>query len=359
MKAAVAYAPRDIRLADVPQPQPGPGDVLLHVDAVGICGSDIHLYRGDHPYRVFPLIYGHEFAATVAAVGAQVTNAQPGDRVVVEPLIACGQCYPCRIGRHNCCVKLQVIGVHRDGGLAEAVAVPAQRVYAIPADLDPRIAALCEPFSIGMQAVSRGTITGEDRVVILGAGPIGLTILAIAKSRGAQVTIVDLLDSRLELAQRLGADVVINGTTAHVQQAVDEWTGGEGASVVVEATGNARVMESTVDLVAFAGRIVLVGVTTKPVTFPGLDFTRKELTVLGSRNNASRFADAVDFVVKHRDAVGALITQRYPFERVAEAFTMADEHPDQVCKIVINVRAAGQQIFVRKSQALRSRLEPS
>jgi L-gulonate 5-dehydrogenase len=337
MKAAVAYAPRDLRLADVERPVPGPGEVRVDVAAVGICGSDVHLFRGDHPYRVFPLIYGHEFSGTVGDIGSDVAGLVPGMPVVVEPLLPCGGCYPCRIGRHNCCVNLQVIGVHRNGGLAESVVVPAERVYPIPAFLDPAVAGLCEPFSIGMQAVGRGQISAEDRVLILGAGPIGLTVLAIAQSRGAQVAIVDLLASRLQLAGQLGADLLIDGTATDVRQTVLDWTGGDGASVVVEATGNVRAMESTVDLVAFAGRIVLVGVTTKPVTFPGLDWTRKELTVLGSRNNASRFGDAVRFVVEHRDLVAKLITQRFPFDQTVQAFEMADTQPDQVCKIVIEV----------------------
>lgn len=339
MKAAVAYAPHDIRLTDVSAPQPGPDDMLLDVAAVGICGSDVHLFRGEHPYRVFPMIYGHEFSATVREVGSNVNSIVPGDPVVVEPLLNCGRCYPCRIGRPNCCVKLQVIGVHRNGGLAESVVVPAARVYPVPRDLDRHVAALCEPFSIGMQAVGRGDITSEDRVVILGAGPIGLTVLAIAKGQGASVAIADLLPSRLQLAHELGADLLLNGNEANVQQTVLDWTDGEGASVVVEATGNVRAMESTVDLVAFAGRIVLVGVTTKPVTFPGVEWTRKELTILGSRNNAGRFGDAVRFVLDHRNVVAKLITHRFPFDQTVQAFELADTQPDQVSKIVINVNA--------------------
>ncbi len=337
MKAAVAYAPRDLRLEDVPEPQFGPTDVLLDVRTVGICGSDVHLFRGDHPYRVFPMIYGHEFAATVRAVGADVVNLEPGTPVVVEPLIACGTCYPCRVGRHNCCTTLQVLGVHRNGGLAQAVVVPAQRVYPVPTDLDPHVATLCEPFSIGMQAVARGGIDSADRVVVLGAGPIGLTVLAIAKQRGAAVAVVDLLQSRLELARTFGADVLINGAHDDELHTVLDWTGGDGASVVVEATGNVRAMESTVDLVAAAGRIVLVGVTTKPITLPGVEFTRKELTILGSRNNASRFGDAVQFVTEHHHAVAAMITQHFVFDDVVQAFELADTQPDHVCKIVIDI----------------------
>jgi 2-desacetyl-2-hydroxyethyl bacteriochlorophyllide A dehydrogenase len=335
MRAAVAYAPHNIRITDVPRPELHAGEVLLNIRAVGICGSDIHLYRGDHPYRVFPLIYGHEFTATVAALGEGVSNVKVGDSVVVEPLLSCGHCYPCRIGRPNCCTHLKVIGVHTNGGLAETIVVPAHLVYRVPPELPPEVAALCEPFSIGMNACERGAITAADQVVVLGAGPIGITILAIAKSRGAKVAIVDLLPSRLELADQLGADLVINGSIVDVPTAVQEFTGGDGASVVVEATGSPRAMESTVDLAAFAGRIVLVGVTTKPVTFPGLDFTRKELTILGSRNNAGFFGDAVEFVQHHPRQVQQLITQRFPFEQVVDAFELADKHPEEVCKAVV------------------------
>jgi 2-desacetyl-2-hydroxyethyl bacteriochlorophyllide A dehydrogenase len=311
--------------------------VLLDVRAVSICGSDIHLFRGDHPYRVFPLIYGHEFAATVGALGPGVAGLEPGAPVVVEPLLSCGACYPCRIGRYNCCVNLRVLGVHTNGGLAESVVVPAARVFAVPAALRPDVASLCEPFSIGMQAATRGAIDERDRVVVLGAGPIGLTILAIAKSRGARVAIVDLLESRLELARRLGADLAINGATSDPVADVADWTGGEGASVVAEATGSARAVEQTVELVASAGRIVLVGVTTKPVTFPGLDFTRKELTILGSRNSASVFGEAVRFVGEHHASIAAMITHRFAFDQALQAFQTAEAQPEAVCKAVIEI----------------------
>lgn len=337
MKAAVAYAPRDIRLADVPRPEPGPGEVRLDVRAVGICGSDIHLFRGDHPYRVFPLIYGHEFTAVVGDVGPGVSGLEAGAPVVVEPLLNCGTCYPCRVGRYNCCTSLRVIGVHTNGGLAESVVVPAERVFRVPPDMPAEVAALCEPFSIGMQAITRGQISSEDRIAILGAGPIGLTVLAIAKSRGAQVAIIDLLDSRLEFAHELGADLLVNGATSNANEAILNWTDNEGASAVVEATGNARAVESTVDLVASAGRIVLLGVTPKPVTFPGLDFTRKEMTILGSRNSANVFGEAVRFVVEQQDVVSAMITHRFAFDDTLRAFETADTQPEAVCKAVITI----------------------
>jgi L-gulonate 5-dehydrogenase len=340
MKAAIAYAPRDIRLTHTPDPEPGPDDVLLDVRTVGICGSDIHLFRGDHPYKVFPLIYGHEFDATVAALGERAggSGLVVGDHVVVEPLLACGECYPCRIGRPNCCTRLKVIGVHTNGGFAERVVVPARCVHALPQELPSDIASLCEPFSIGMQAAGRAAISDADRVVVLGAGPIGQTVLAIAASLGAPVAVVDMIDSRLELARAMGAELTINAATSDVQQAVLDFTDGEGASVVVEATGNTRAMESTVGLVAAAGRIVMLGVPDKPVTLPGLEFTRKELTILGSRNNAGRFPDAVRFVLDHRAQVAQLISRSFAFDEVVAAFEMADTQPDKVCKVVVNVR---------------------
>lgn len=337
MHAAVAYAPYDIRYEQRSRPHAEFGEVLIDVSAVGICGSDIHLFRGEHPYRVFPMVYGHEFSGRVAALGDGVTGIELGGSVVVEPLIACGRCYACRNGRPNCCVQLQVIGVHRDGGLQNSLAVPAERVYSVPSDLDPQVAALCEPFSIGMQAAARGEIGGSDRVVILGAGPIGLTVLAIAHSRGARVAVVDLLPSRLRHAEQLGAELLIDASKRDATGAVLDFTGGDGASVVVEATGSRAAMESTVALVAAGGRIVLVGLTTEAVTFPGLDFTRKELTVLGSRNNAGRFGDAVRFVSEHRDAVAGMITQRFTFQNVGAAFELAESNPAEVCKVIIQV----------------------
>jgi len=337
MHAAVAYAPYDIRYEQRPRPSPGPGEVLIDVAAVGICGSDVHLFRGEHPYRVFPTVYGHEFSGRVAALGEGVSGVEAGASVVVEPLIACGRCYPCRQGRPNCCVELRVIGVHRDGGLQGSVAVPAACVYSIPADLDAHIAALCEPFSIGMQAASRGEIAAGDRVVILGAGPIGLTVLATARSRGAEVAMVDLLPERLEHAARWGADLLIDASHEDTKAMVLGFTDAEGASVVVEATGSRKAMESTVDLVAAGGRIVLVGVTTEPVTFRGLEFTRKELTILGSRNNAGRFGEAVRFVLEHREAVAGMISQRFPLSEVGAAFRLAESNPARVCKVVVEV----------------------
>jgi threonine dehydrogenase-like Zn-dependent dehydrogenase len=336
VEALVTYAPFKMAFEQRPEPHPGPGEVVIRTQSVCICGSDVHLYRGDHPYRTYPMIFGHEASGVVERVGDGVTGLAPSDPVVVEPLIPCGGCYPCRIGRRNCCSRMRTVGVTTDGALAELFVVPAHCVYRLPAGLSPSVAALAEPFSIGFQAAARGEIAAADRVVVLGAGPIGLTTLAAAKVRGAQVAVADLLDARLAFAKGMGADLTINSDSADPVRAVLDWTEEEGASVVVEAVGLPQTLESTIRLVADAGRVVIVGVTERKFCLRGVDVTRKELTISGSRNNLGRFQEAVDFVAGNTALAGGMITHSYPFKEAIAAFEKADQHPSETCKVVID-----------------------
>ena len=339
MKALVTSAPYEMAFTDRPEPSPGPGEVVVETKAVGVCGSDIHLYRGDHPYRTYPMVFGHEASGVVAAVGNGVSNLTVGEAVVMEPLIPCGECYPCRIGRRNCCSRMKTVGVTTNGALADRFSVPAHCLYRLPDNIPHRIAALVEPFSIGFQAAYRAEITDSDRVVVLGAGPIGLTTLAAVKERGARVLITDLIDNRLAIADRMGADLVVNSAETDLVQAVLDWTEGDGASVVVEAVGLPETIEVTIDLVSDAGRVVVVGVTERKFALRGVDVTKKELTIHGSRNNLGRFQQAIDYVSAHPDLAEQLITHKYPFEDAPAAFEQADQHPDETCKVIIEFNA--------------------
>jgi len=335
VEALVTYAPFKMGFEHRPDPRPARGEVAIRTQAVSLCGSDIHLYRGDHPYRTYPMIFGHEATGVVEAVGEGVTGFAPADPVILEPLIPCGKCYPCRIGRRNCCSRMQTVGVTTEGALAELFVVPAHCVYRRPAGLPPSVAALVEPFSIGFQAVARGQIDAADRVVILGAGPIGLTTLAAAREQGARVAIADLLESRLIIAQRMGAELIINSSQADLAAVVLDWTEGEGASVVVEAVGSPQTLESAIRLVADAGRVVIVGVTERTFALRGVDVTKKELTICGSRNNLGRFQKAIDFVAGNTELARGMITQSYPFKEAIAAFEKADRDPAETCKVVI------------------------
>jgi len=298
MRAAIFHAPYDVRLGEHDTPQAGPGEVVAAVRAAGICAGDMYLYLGKNPYATYPVIGGHEIAGEVVAAGPGVTGLAAGDAVVIEPFIGCGRCYPCRIGKHNCCANLQIIGNHLPGGYAEHVLAPAANVHRVPAGLSPLAASFAEPVAIGVQACRRGAVAEGEYVVILGAGPIGLALVEVARARGARVAITDMLAARLETAAALGAEVLPAGEA--LLPAVLERTDGEGAPVVIEATGSPQAMESTVDLVAAGGRIVIVGLVKKGVgvTFPALDFTRKEMSVFGSRASANCFPEALDLLAR-------------------------------------------------------------
>jgi threonine dehydrogenase-like Zn-dependent dehydrogenase len=229
----------------------------------------------------------------VAEVGAGVHGLRPGLPVVVEPFIGCGHCYPCRVGKSNCCANLQIIGVHRPGGFAEYVTAPAANIHPVPPGISALFASFAEPVAIGVQACRRGEVSAGEYVLILGCGPIGLALIEVARARGAHPVAVDLLPDRLQTAAELGAQT-LRADDQLLEQVLAQ-TQGEGAPVVIEATGNPKAMEQTAALVAAGGRIVIVGLVKQGVAiaFPGLDFTRKEMTIVGSRASVNCFPEAL------------------------------------------------------------------
>ena len=313
MQAFIINEPYNSVIGEWEKPEPGPDEVLVEVRACGICAGDMYAYLGKNPYAVYPAICGHEIAGMISELGSEVEEWEPGQRVVVEPFIGCGTCYPCRVGKSNCCANLKIIGAHIPGGYAEYVKAPANLIHKIPKELNFTWAAFAEPVAIGVQACRRGEVGGED-VLILGCGPIGLACIEVAKARGARVTATDIDPDRLASAQAFGAGTL--PADAHLLERALEITNGEGFPVVIEATGNPQAMESTVDLVAAGGRIVILGLLKQGVrvSFPGLDFTRKEMTILGSRASVNCFPEALDLM-----ASGAI---SYP--KVATEFGMWD-----------------------------------
>jgi L-gulonate 5-dehydrogenase len=336
MKAFLATAPQKLELVEQAKPNPAANEVLVKTKAVGICGSDIHLFRGDHPYTTYPMIFGHEASGIVEAVGNDVKAFKAGDYVVLEPLIPCGKCYPCSIGRRNCCSNMKTVGVTTNGALAEYFAVPDYCIHKIPEALSFSLAALAEPFSIGFQAASRGAVEKTDQVAIIGSGTIGLTILVAAKQAGARVLVSDVMDFRLKIAQKMGADVVVNSQKDNLVVRVMEWTHGYGASLVIEAVGLPATIESTIGVAADAGRIVIAGVTKEKFALRGVDVTKKELTISGSRNNLGKFGDAINFILTKPEAAGNLITHTFAFDETLAAFKTANEKPGETCKVMIN-----------------------
>lgn len=293
MRAAIMNAPHDMSIGSWQTPTVGAGEVLVSVAAAGVCAGDMYFYLGKNPYATYPQICGHEIAGVVAEVGKDVTGLEPGMAVVVEPFLGCGRCYPCRVGKPNCCQNLEIIGVHRPGGFADLVVAPVTHVHRVPPELDLFQASFAEPVAIGVQAVRRGEVQAGEDVLILGCGPIGLALIEVVKALGATPLATDVLPERLATAQQFGAETL--PADDQLLERVIARTNGEGMPVVIEATGNPRAMEQTVDLVAAGGRIVIVGLVKQGVTvqLPGLDFTRKEMTIIGSRASTNCFPEAL------------------------------------------------------------------
>jgi L-gulonate 5-dehydrogenase len=292
MRAAIFDAPEHLRLADAPMPQPRHGEALVRVGAAGLCAGDLYIYLGRNPYVTYPRIGGHEIAGVVASLGPGTDGPAPGARVVIEPFIGCGTCYPCRIAKSNCCARLSIIGVHHEGGFADFVCAPADRLHPIPPGLSMRDASFAEPLAIGVQACRRAELAAGENLLVLGAGPIGLALVEVARARGARVFATDIAPARLETAAWLGATPL---PAEDLAGSVLRETDGEGMAVVIEATGVPAVMAQALDLVAAGGRVVIVGLGRRGDTAPfmALDLTRKEATILGSRASVACFPEAL------------------------------------------------------------------
>ena len=270
--------------------------------------------------------------------GPGVSTPPLGARVVVDPFIGCGTCYPCRIGKRNCCARLTIVGVHRDGGFAPFVTAPAGNLIPVPEALSDFAAAFAEPVAIGVQGCRRGQVTAADRVLVLGAGPIGLAIVEVARAIGAEVFATDLAPERLGIAERLGAIPLPGG--AALAAAIAEATEGEGMPVVMEATGAIPAMRQAFDLVAAGGRVVILGLAAKgvEVSLPALDLTRKEMTILGSRASVDCFPQALDLLAQGR--------VRYP--EIASQFALT-EAPDVFARLADNPMALHKAVFLMES----------
>jgi L-gulonate 5-dehydrogenase len=316
------------------------GHVIVRPEAVGICGSDFHLFSGDvaalsGASDFYPRVQGHEVAAIVEDPGDSAL--QEGDRVAIWPLLPCGRCYPCRINRPNVCPGFRLVGVHLDGGLQERLEVPASTIFKVD-DLDPDSASFVEPASVAVHALARGRVQAGEQVVVFGAGPIGLAVLAAAVHQGARVMSADPVPTRRDLAKRLGAEAVTWAPSQELATQARDWTGGEGPPLVVETSGATSVLNLAAEIVAPAGRVVVVGMSsgTVPVR-PGI-FPEKEIDVLGSSTaTAADFRAAISLVTASRPAIAQLFSHHFPLSRAAEAFEFAMSRPPDAVKIVVNV----------------------
>jgi 2-desacetyl-2-hydroxyethyl bacteriochlorophyllide A dehydrogenase len=343
MRAVVTHRAGAIGLAEVPDPaEPGPGQVLVAPEAVGICGSDYHFLTGElvTPPEFgpqFPRIQGHEVAARIEAIGpACPPGLHVGQRVALFPMKWCGECYACTHGRQNACPNFRLIGVHVEGALAEYLTIAADQVFPVT-DLDAPPTAFCEPMSIAVHAVERGGVAPGEPVVVLGGGPIGQSVALAALDRGARVLVTDLVARRLELARTNGAEV-INAAEADVVDTARRWAGAAGPPAVFECVGMPGPVRQAVDMVSPAGRVVIVGIGHEEVHLPIKVFTEREISVMGSTVCTHEdFAEAIRIVEGNREEVARLITHERSLDDAVDAIAHAMANPGEVMKLVIRV----------------------
>jgi L-gulonate 5-dehydrogenase len=340
MIAIAVEQPHVLRIFDRCDPAaPGPGEVAIRVERAGICGSDMHILHGANPFAVYPRIIGHEFAGVVEALGDGVTCLEVGRRVVVDPVVACGRCYACRVGRSNVCGNLQVFGVHRDGGFRSRLAVPVANCIPLPDDLPIGIAALAEPLSIAANVLTRTGISTDDTVLVYGAGTVGLTVLQVAKLHGARVVVADLDAARLERARDFGADVVIHSKLESVAERVAHENDGLGPTVVIDGAGVPALLEEACRVASPAGRIGILGFSTAPCNVSQQEIVKKELTLVGSRLNRRLLPQVIDWIVSGRLKPERLITQTFPATEARSAFELIEAHPERVIKVQLDFDA--------------------
>ncbi|UCC61562.1 MAG: alcohol dehydrogenase catalytic domain-containing protein [Anaerolineae bacterium] len=339
MKAALFYGGKDIRMEEVQNPIPGPGEVLVRVRAAGICGSDLHGYRDASrrwPGLSVPYMTGHELAGEVAALGPGVTGLAVGQRVGVEPrhLTGCGRCRWCRRGDYQLCLELGAPGGRPvySTGFAEYSLEATEKCYPLPDDLAIEEAAILDVYAVGVHALHRLPVRPVDTVAVLGAGAIGLATAQVARAAGAgRVIAVGTRDKSLEVAKRLGCDEVLNATQSDVVEAVGAMTGGAGVEVVFEAVGGrASTLAQAIEIASRGGRVGIVGSFVEPQTLDPRLCMRKELTLrwvwsYGLWTGVPEYKIALDMLSDGRVQAAPLITHRFPLDRISEAFAAADD----------------------------------
>jgi 2-desacetyl-2-hydroxyethyl bacteriochlorophyllide A dehydrogenase len=322
--------------SDEPASSLQPNEALVRVRRIGVCGTDIHAFNGNQPFFSYPRILGHELGVEVVAVGSESQHVHPGDHCSVEPYLNCGHCIACRRGKTNCCVSLQVLGVHTDGGMRESLVVPSSKLHpSTHLTLDQL--ALIETLAIGCHAVDRAGVEAGEFVLVIGAGPIGLTVVQFAIEAGAEVSVLDINPQRLAFCrEHLGVTHLVNASVDQPLEALKQI--GDLPTAVFDATGNPKSMMSAFTYPANGGRVVFVGLFQGEVTFDDPNFHRRELTLLSSRNARSAdFNRIIGLVEKARINTAPWITHRAKFADTVAEFPRWTRPESGVIKAMIEM----------------------
>jgi len=337
MKTVLIEKPFEIAVTDTEMPVAKEGEAILKVLYCGICGADVASYTGNQPFTTYPRIPGHEFSAQIVSIPENDKGLKVGDIVTANPYFNCGECYSCQRGFVNCCTDNQTMGVQRDGSFREYIAMPVERIYD-GKGLSAKELALVEPFTISYHALHRAAVKPGDKVLVVGAGPIGLFALISAKAQGAEVYVADVLDGRLEKATHFGADGVINSAKSDIVEEAMRITSGNGFDVCVEACGQSVTFLNCIDCAAFAANIILIGNGKKETTFLHSILLKKELNVFGSRNSyAKDFREVIDLIASGKVNVLDMVSAVYPMAEADVAFKALANNDGSLAKVLIEM----------------------
>jgi len=340
MRQAIMTSPGVIEFREIPGPGPlAAGDVLLKIERIGVCGSDIHVFHGEHPATPYPVVQGHEFSAMVHAVGAGVSSVKPGMKATAWPQLVCGKCGPCLRGQYNACMELKVQGFQAPGVAQDFFVVPEERIVPVPDSMSLDQGALVEPAAVGAHSTSRCTGIEGKNVVVSGAGTIGNLVAQFARARGAaQVLITDVSDYRLEIARECGIEGVFNVAHGPFEEGVRAFFGSEGFQVGFEAAGVQASLDVLMAGVEKGGDIVILGVYSENPTVNMYFLGEHELNLFGSMMYRKEdYEEAVKLIDSGKIKTGPLISRHFPFEKYPEAYQYIEEQGDRTMKVMIEL----------------------
>jgi 2-desacetyl-2-hydroxyethyl bacteriochlorophyllide A dehydrogenase len=339
MKQATMTEPGRIIFEDVPVPVPGPREILLGIKRIGVCGSDIHVYHGKHPFTSYPVIQGHEFSARVESIGTGVTRVSPGMKATARPQVVCGRCKPCRRGDYNICDVLKVEGFQAPGCAREFFITTEDKIVPLPDSLTYDQGAFVEPVSVAVHAVARGGNLAGKNIVVLGAGTIGNLVAQVAHCCGARdIFITDVSEYRLEIARRCGIQHVSNASKETLKDAAQRVFGEDGFDIAFEAVGIETTMAAAIDAINKGGTIVVIGVFQEK---PRIDLALvgdRELSLIGTlMYKHEDYIHAVDRIAAGDIITEPLLTNHFPFEQYADAYAFIEQQGDKALKVMIDV----------------------
>ena len=337
MKQVRITAPYTFQAGEAPLPEIRASEVLLKIDCIGVCASDLQIYHGKHRFMTYPVILGHEAAATVEKAGELVRDFAGGDKVTIEPQVSCGECYPCKIGRFNVCEKLSVFGVHRDGFSREYIAIDAKYLHKVPPSMETGSITLVEPFAVGVGAVRRSACLAGANVAVIGAGTIGNFTAQAAKALGAgRVMITDISQHKLDWAKECGIDYCVNTTDKNLKEVIKECFGIRRADIIIDCAANPVAFKSILEAARQSSEIIITGNYKEPVEFTVPLLQRQEISIIGHMMYIREdFKTAIDLLAAGKIATEKTISRVFQFAEYEEAFTYADANADSTMKLLI------------------------